>query len=265
MTDTKPTAQERALFEEQGYLVVPEFLDAEHTALLVERLRATIARRRAGRGTPMQNAATRIDGDDTRIFHILDDDVAFLDLLDLPALQPYIHALLAETFHFHASDAIWEEELKPEGGPGWHMDGHDAGYRSLRPHIPHLQFKVGYYLSDMRAPDQGNLVLVPGSHRLAAEPPPAYVTGFDTFPGAVQICGGPGTMVCFHNAVWHTRGPHTRESGRRVLLYMAYERPWMVGNNEHWRYPPSFYAGLSPARRALFHGFVFDPPEERQY
>jgi hypothetical protein len=39
----------------------------------------------------------------------------------------------------------------------------------------------------------------------------------------------------------------------------------MIGNAEHWKYPTSFYNGLSPERRKLFHGFVFDPPEMREY
>ncbi|MBT3341586.1 MAG: hypothetical protein HN404_01200 [Gemmatimonadetes bacterium] len=261
-----PTSSDRYFFETNGYLVLEDFLLADQVAHLLERLRRAIDRRRAGQGTPLQNASIhRGAGEDTRIFHILDDDPAFLDMIDPPALMPYVHGLLNEHAHFHASDAIWEEELKPDGGPGWHMDGRDSGYRNLRPHIPHLQLKVGYYLSDMRAPDQGNLMLVPGSHRTATEPAPEQLAGFDTFPGAVQVCAGPGSAILFHNAVWHTRGPHTRREGKRILLYYAYEQPWMIGNAEHWKYPQAFYNSLSAERRKLFHGFVFDPPEIREY
>jgi ectoine hydroxylase-related dioxygenase (phytanoyl-CoA dioxygenase family) len=261
----RPTESERYSFETNGYLVLESFLSEERVETLRTLLRAVIDRRRAGRGTKLQVEATQANGADTRIFHLLDEDPAFVEMLDPPALVPYIEGLLNESFHFHASDAIWEEELKLEGSPGWHMDGRDAGYRGLRPHIPHLQLKVGYYLSDMSEPDQGNLMLVPGSHRTATEPSPEQLAGFDTFPGAVQICAGPGAAVLFHNAVWHTRGPHRRPGGRRILLYYAYEQPWMIGNAEHWKYPTSFYNGLSPERRKLFHGFVFDPPEMREY
>ena len=261
----RPTASERYFFETNGYLVLEDFLPLERVAELLQRLQVTIAKRRAGQGTPLQNEQTRAQGQDTRIFHILDDDPAFTDMIDPPKLTPYIRALLNETFHFHASDAIWEEELKPEGGPGWHMDGRDGGYRGLRPYIPHLQLKVGYFLSDMREPDQGNLMLVPGSHRTATEPTPEQLSGYDTFPGAIQVCATAGTAILFHNAMWHTRGPHTRPGGRRVLLYYAYEQPWMIGNAEHWKYPTEFYNGLSAERRQLFHGFVFDPPEIREY
>ena len=47
------------------------------------------------------------------------------------------------------------------------------------------------------------------------------------------------------------------------MLYFAYEHPWMVGSQEHWSYPSEFYQALPPEKRRFFHGFVFDPPEQR--
>jgi len=37
----------------------------------------------------------------------------------------------------------------------------------------------------------------------------------------------------------------------------------MIASQEHWGYTKAFYNALSPERRAYFHGFVFDPPEQR--
>ena len=34
-----------------------------------------------------------------------------------------------------------------------------------------LELKIGYFLSDMTLPDQGNLMVVPGSHKTDFEPP----------------------------------------------------------------------------------------------
>ena len=252
-------------FDRDGFVVLEGFLAPSHVQTLRTALARAIERRRAGSGTPLQVSAIQEEGNDTRIFHILDDDPLFLDLMDHAPIMPYVRGLLHEKPHFHASDAIWEQEVRPNGKSGWHMDGFDGGYRSLRPNIPHLQLKIGYLLSDMHEPDQGNLMLVPGSHRQDREPTADELSGFDTLPGARQICAGQGTAILFQNAVWHTRGPATRPGGQRILLYYAYELPWMVGNPEHWKYPATFYNGLSPERRALFHGFVFDPPEDRWY
>jgi ectoine hydroxylase-related dioxygenase (phytanoyl-CoA dioxygenase family) len=257
-----PTSAERYFFENNGYLTLEGFLTPEHVALLRERLERMLARRREQVAAGVAHTGmTSVNGTNTRAFYILDDDPAFLDLLDYAPLMPYVRAFLGDKAHFHASDAIWERS----GGerPGWHIDGHDNGYRNLGETTPLLQLKVGYYLTDMREPGQGNLLLVPGSHRCPIAPQPEQTSGFDTFPGALQVCGPAGTAFMFHNAVWHTSGPWTKADPERVLLYYAYERPWMVGSAEHWRYPKSFYAALSPERRRFFHGFVFDPPEIR--
>ena len=102
----------------------------------------------------------------TRFFYILDDDPLFLDLLDWPALMPYVHAFINPKPHHHGSDAIIEHGADFMDRKGeWHIDGHDNGYRNLGNPIPMLQLKVGYYLSDMTAPWQGNLAVVPGSHK----------------------------------------------------------------------------------------------------
>ena len=267
----RPTPDEQSFFAANGYLQLDSFLPAALVEKLIERLRVALERRVAehesdandepSQGTNPGKRAT-VAGRDRRIFHILDDDPEFLDLVDYADIMPYVHAFIGEKPHFHASDAIWEEEIAARE-PGWHIDGADGGYRNLRPGIPMLQLKVGYYLSDMTAPDQGNLVIVPGSHRDDQEPSSDQLAGFDSLPGAVQVCGPAGTAVMFHNAMWHTRGPMVRPGGRRIMLYYAYERAWMVGNSEHWSYSPDFYGGLSPERRKLFHGFVFDPPEYR--
>ena len=266
MTETRPTAGERDFFDSKGYLQIDSFLPAALVERLADRLAAVMERRAVleREGAPPNSPGKRIaiEGADRRIFHILDDDPEFLELVDYGAIMPYVRTLLHEEAHFHASDAIWEQGVC-EREPGWHIDGADRGYRSLRPRIPLLQLKIGYILTDMTQPDQGNLVIVPGSHRDDDEPGSEQLSGFDTLPGAVQVCGPPGTAVLFHNALWHSHGPKRRPGGRRIMLYYAYEVPWIMGNPEHWSYQPGFYNALSPERRKLFHGFVFDPPEYR--
>jgi ectoine hydroxylase len=258
-----PSADEFYFFETYGYLVLDSLLQHEHVAALrLATERAISDRRHQRQSDEADDSRTTIEGANTRIFHILEDDPLFLELVDFGPVLPYVRTLLCDTPHFHASDAIWDVE--PTGGkPGWHMDGKDGGFRSLRPGIPLLQLKVGYFLSDMTEPNQGNLMIVPASHRTDTEPEPEHLQGFDSFPGAMQLCVAAGSCVLFHNALWHTKGPSTLQGGARQLLYFAYEHPWMVANPEHWSYSKEFYRQLDEGRRAFFHGFVFDPPEQR--
>ena len=260
----QPTPEELGFFDVNGYLVLEEFLDPDHVDRLTRSLDQTVQRRRRLHEENQPHPGkTVVDGDNIRILHILGDDPRFQELLDHPAIMPYVQAILSDKPHFHASDAFWEIEPKASE-PGWHIDGFGGGFRPLRPGIPLLQLKVAYFLSDMSEPGQGNLTIVPQSHRLDEDLTDEQCQSFD-FPEAVQVCVPPGSCVLFHNALWHTRGAFTRAGGQRIMLYYAYELPWMVANPEHWSYPREFYDGLTPLQRQLFHGFVFEPPEDRWY
>lgn len=264
MADRRPSDAERFFFDNNGYLVVEDFLKADHVAALTGALERTVERRRQQPEREHEPAFEDIlDGKNARVMHLLDEDPLFLELLDWGPMMAYVHGLFNDMPHLHSTDAFWEEEPATYHGRGWHIDGIQDGFRNLKPHIPLLQFKVGYYLSDMSAPGQGNLTVVPGSHKALCEPAAEDLQNPELFPGAVQVCGGPGTAVMFHNALWHTAGPFVRQGGRRVMLYYGYEHPWMLACAEQWRYGPAFLQGLSAEQRRFFHGFVFEPKEYR--
>ena len=259
-TVNHPTDAERFLFDTNGYLVLEDFLPESLVDALNAALERTIARRRdPGFQRAHEPAfADKLDSANARVMHLLAEDPLFLDMLDYEPMMDYVHGLFNEMPHLHSTDAIYEIEPEEHHGQGWHTDGIQDGFRDFRPHIPLLQFKVGYYLSDMTEPDQANLTLVPGSHKSLVEP-----DAKNGMPGAVQICGRPGTAVLFHNGVWHSAGPFTRKGGKRVILYYGYEHPWMLACAEQWRYDSAFLNSLTPRHRRFFHGFVFDPPEYR--
>src|SRR5262249_52149887 len=101
-SETPPTTAERFFFENNGYLVLDRFLAEEHVARLLETLGRVVTRRRdlQERGVP-HTGMTRVQGDNARIFYILDDDPAFLELVDWPPLWPYVTGLLNERPHHH--------------------------------------------------------------------------------------------------------------------------------------------------------------------
>ncbi len=265
VTNQHPTDAERFFFDNNGYLVIEDFLNKEQVDGLYAALQQAIERRRSPEFKRDHQPAfdDRLDTANIRVMHLLTEDPLFLQMLDYGPMMAYVHGLFNEMPHLHSTDAFYEVERGDYHGRGWHIDGIQDGFRNLKPHIPFLQFKVGYYLSDMSEPDQGNLTLVPGSHKALADPDAQAIQDQTLFDGALQVCGGPGTAVIFHNAVWHTAGPFSRDGGKRVLLYYGYEHPWMLACAEQWRYDKAFLRGLSEAQRRFFHGFVFDPPEYR--
>ncbi|MCH8289844.1 phytanoyl-CoA dioxygenase family protein [Candidatus Poribacteria bacterium] len=259
----KPTATERFFFDNNGYLVLESILEKDHVSQLLERLHQVIARRRKLQEQNIPHTGmTHIRGKNTRIFYILDDDSMLLELIDWPAIWPYVTGLLNALPHHHASDAIVEYGSKGRD-MGWHIDGHDNGYRGLGKPIPLLQLKIGYYLTDMTETGHGNLCVVPGSHKALHDPSAEDLQQTHLFPGAMQICAPAGSAILFHNALWHSAGPWTQNDGARIMLYYAYEHPWMIASQEHWGYSKDFYNRLSSEHRKLFHGFLFHPPEHR--
>ena len=264
---TGPTDAQRFTFETTGYLVLENFLKPDHVARLLAALDRAIARRRAKVAVDPEEARnTLINGEiSTRLLYILEDDPLFLELVDWAPLMPYVKALINPMPHYHASDAIHEvgSELMARKG-GWHIDGNDQGYRSFGWPIPLLQLKVGYYLTDMTQPGNANLTVVPCSHKARHVPSLRDLEAQHTHAGSVQVCAPAGSAILFHNALWHTAAPYASPAHRRTMLYYAYEHPWMVGALGHWNYSKDFYKrSLSKAQRKLFHGFVFDPPEQR--
>jgi len=262
------TEAQRFFFDTTGYMVLENFLAPDHVARLLATLDRVIARRRQQVELDKSQARfTLINGKkSTRILYILDDDPLFLELINWPPLMPYVKELINPDPHHHASDAIVEfgSDMMARKG-GWHIDGNDNGYRGLGWPIPLLQLKVGYYLTDMTQPGNGNLTLVPGSHKATKPPAAEDLQRRELFPGAVQVCAPAGSMILFHNAVWHTAAPFASPEHRRTMLYYAYEHPWMIGSEEHCRYSKDFYNHrLSAEQHRLFHGFLFDPPEHRQ-
>ena len=257
--DNSLTASEKFFFETNGYVILESFLSERFVVQLREALQQAISGRLQLKNNGTSHYAIpgqHYEGSD-RIFYLLDEDPLFLKLMNFPPVMPYIREILnQESPHFHASDGFWEEGQQ-NLEPAWHIDGPDNGFRNLRPRIPMLELKVGYFLSDMSEKDQGNLMVVPGSHRTDREPEEIALTGFNSFPGAIQLCCPVGSCVLFHNALWHTRGPLTRPGGRRILLYYAYEHPWMIGSPEHTAYPARFYRDLSAEQRNMFHSFLF--------
>ena len=265
--ESSPTTAERFIFDNTGYLVLENFLQSDHVARLLEALdRAVVRRRHKVSVDPVEKRNTLINGaKSTRLLYILEDDPLFLELVDWAPLMPYVHALINPKPHYHASDAIVEQgsELMSRKG-GWHIDGNDQGYRAFGWPIPLLQLKVGYYLTDMTQPGNGNLTVVPGSHKSRHVPSLPDLEAQHSWPGEVQVCSPAGSAILFHNALFHTAAPYASPAHHRTMLYYAYEHPWMIGAQGHWGYSKDFYnRQLSPAQRKLFHGFLFDPPEQR--
>src|SRR5438045_8974990 len=84
----RPTAGERFFFDNNGYLLLEDFLAPDHVAALTAALQRAIERRRAPGYSREHLTAFGdcLEGPNFRIFHLLDEASLFLDLLDYPPM-----------------------------------------------------------------------------------------------------------------------------------------------------------------------------------
>jgi hypothetical protein len=138
------TDQQRRQFETFGYLVFPGLL-AAYIGWITEEFEAVFRDR-------------GVEHDGTKrscIVPFIDQRERLSTLLDHPRLQDLIGGLLGEDFNYLGGDGNYYA-----GDTGWHSDGFHRVGKFL---------KVALYLDPVTR-DSGCLRVIPGTHRLEAEP-----------------------------------------------------------------------------------------------
>ena len=179
---------------------------------------------------------------------LLNRDPRFLDLVDLPSILHPVVALMGGAIHVVTSAVT----TVPSGATPmvWHEDGpRPWSYPAVDGKRPLMLLRAGIALEDNLEADEGNLVVVTGSHR---EPFPEKVDSDALWadPRTEQVRMRAGDVVLFHNGLWHTTAHHRGGSPRR-MLYLVYAPLWHRSLD---------YSAPSPELLASIEGF----PEERR-
>src|SRR3712207_6823607 len=183
-TWTPMTADERARFERDGFLVIRSVLNQEE----IERARAAILGYRERTGT-------------TGALHQLSavtacPELAFL--LDHPNAFRYIWSLLGWNIHvYHSHIDVHPQitERRPDWWH-WHQDGGRQNRELETDPRPRMSVKLAYWLSDVSETGRGNFTVLPGSHRTNWLPgPPSRGVPWPAPEGAVQLTANPGDVV----------------------------------------------------------------------
>jgi ectoine hydroxylase-related dioxygenase (phytanoyl-CoA dioxygenase family) len=233
--------EERFLFDVAGYLVVPDALSSEEVADCLEAAKRV--------HTPYPPEVWRQQG------AAYEQEPALEALIDHPSVFPKVRALLGDYFILQSS---WCTRVPPGfPGGGWHQDGSSAyEFRRLATPTPLVQLRVGFFLTDQTREDQGNMVLIPGSHN-ASVPIPRR-KGWDDVPIKEVIRGRPGTVLLFHQGVYHC-GTTNQMEYHRYIQHVVYAPPWLIPS-DRMRNDPEFLARTTPLRRALLG--EWNRPEE---
>jgi ectoine hydroxylase-related dioxygenase (phytanoyl-CoA dioxygenase family) len=111
-----------------------------------------------------------------------------------------------------------------------------------------ITLKVQFFLTDVLSPEAGNMVLVPGSHRL---PFPEAFEEFEVASGnTVQIHASAGDAVLFPWSLWH--GASANHSGHpRISVVLRYAQLW-ARPVDYQVLDARTLGRMTPRRRRLF-------------
>jgi len=265
-------------YQDQGYLVVPDVLDAATLAAIRGELARIVDGARAVTAhTDRYDLEPGHRPDDPRVRRIKTPHrfyPVFTELMRHPRLVAVLNALLGPAVRLHSSKINLKSPRY--GSPvEWHQDW------AFYPHTNDDLLAVGVMLDDCTS-DNGPLLVVPGSHRgpifnhhTGDHPAGGYFCGAidpaaigDEIARAVPLTGRAGSMSFHHVRALHGSALNTSARDRNLLLFeiMAADAWPLLGVKDLGEFDakmihgtPTLAARLAPApvRMPL-------PPAERQ-
>ena len=241
------TEQQRQSFEEDGFLVVPEVLDAETVERLIasgDRLARSLLNKPPVPGKPEFNHLDLRPG-------LLEEKPLF-DLIAHSATVPLIVQLLSPNIHLHSTTLIYKRPSRPETTPfrrGWHRDiriPRDLGHEVL----PRVGIKICYCLTDFHQDDAGMTLMARGTHLRTQ---PLVIPKGEVDPQDVEVCDvrlNAGDALFFGNRIFHTAAPNLSDRTSKVLMY-GYSYRWMKPEVYLEHPNPEYLAKADPITRQL--------------
>lgn len=95
----------------------------------------------------------------------------------------------------------------------------------------------------------GNMMLIPGSHRSQLDLPEAVRGQVDACPIQQTIYARQGSVLLFHNGVWHSPMPNNKDFDCFNMHYI-YSPPWLRRSGRDAT-DSEFLKRMTPLRRAL--------------
>lgn len=215
--------EQRESFERDGFLVIPQALEADAVDRLVEasdRLAELFLKKPKLRDRPEYNHLDLRPG-------LLREEALFA-LIDHSSTVPLVVQLLSPNIHLHSTTLIYKRPENPDAPPfrrGWHRDiriPRDLGHQSL----PLVGIKICYCLTDFHHSDCGMTVMARGTH-LRTEP--LAIPKGEVDPLDAEVCDlrlSAGDALLFENRIFHTASPNRSDRVSKVLMY-GYSFRWM--------------------------------------
>jgi ectoine hydroxylase-related dioxygenase (phytanoyl-CoA dioxygenase family) len=243
--------EQRQLFEQQGYLVVPNVLDPAELARFTAAVDRVYASHQASGGLAADGSLHRTSA--------VEASPELAELMVHPKAFSLIWSVLGWNIHVYHSHLDVHPTVR-EDRPfrfEWHQDGGRQNRELETDPRPRISVKLAFWLSDVSAPGRGNFKVVPGSHTTNwIDGPPRRDMQWPDPPGAIQVCANPGDVVMFDRRLWHARSLN-RSAITRKAVFFGYTYRWVAMRDA----PPAGLTGLSDVQRQLL-GLLDGPAAE---
>ena len=243
------TAEQRAAFERDGYLIIRGALCPDEVAAARDAVdRVYTARAKAGSLGP--------DGS-MHLLSAVANCPQVVGLIDHPATFGYVWSALGWNIHVYHSHLDVHPPVRAPGPFrfGWHQDGGRQNRELETTPRPRLSVKLAYWLSDVSEPGRGNLKVVPGSHLTNwIDGPPRRDIQWPDPEGAIEVTAGPGDAVFFDRRIWHTRSRNYSQH-TRTAVFFGYTYRWTTIRDDLAPIRASgWLARLNPVQQQLLGG-----------
>lgn len=225
-------------FDKNGYARLEQVLSPAEIQALREDTQLIIDGGYKGKENESDyfHATDRETGEDVfnRVQYIFPKAVknnSFLVLLAHPFILQIVHRLLGDDFMCAAEALVFK---LPRNGSEvtMHADCNPADPK-LSP--DHLIFNVDFYLDDS-SPENGCLLVAPGTHKLNLSGPEIKEKGWD-FPGLVEVPMKAGDVLLHNTRLVHGSHKSHAPALRRTLYYEFDRLQWLVSEGSRPEYP----------------------------
>ena len=246
-------ADEAAIIQDQGYLVIPDVLSCEEVNILKASLTPYLHSKLFGRND--------FEGEKTeRVYALVSWDPFFGELAEHPRVLPIIDEILGANCLLTANQAI---NIHPGESPQpFHND--DGFYQIPRPHDM-VSVSTIWALDDFTM-ENGGTQIVPESHKwadgmyaesMASESSVAENRNAEALAETLTMTAG--SVVVFSGSLWH-RGGRNQSDGCRLAIANQYCAPWLRQiENLMLSVTPDKARALTPRVQEMVGSSVLEP------
>jgi len=243
------SAIEKQRLDDEGYLILEDFLDAALLARLRDRIEELFQAEAESAGQEF-----KLEPGCRRLANLVDKGDVFREVILLPRLLQYVRHVLGPSIKLSSLHARLVHPLGAGGQP-LHADM-SAVADERGPWVCNTL----WMLDDFTA-DNGATRIVPGSHRLRRLPAEALADPRADHPDQVQVIGRAGSVVIVNAHAWHAGTPNRTDRPRTALhaFYCRRDKPQQQYQKRLLR--PEVQASLSAELRDLLA--LDDPLNDR--